>query len=79
MLRVLAGPTSNGDVTEGPTLGSITTASLVEVTRLREVVVVVVTELGVGGVAPWAWQRLGLARRRMAHALLGPGSRSPFP
>ena len=26
-----------------------------EVTRLREVVVVVVTELGVGGVAPWAW------------------------
>ena len=55
MLRVLAGPTSNGDVTEGPTLGPITTASLVEVTRLREVVVVVVTELGVGGVAPWAW------------------------
>ena len=50
-----------------------------EVTRLREVVVVVVTKLGVGGFVPWAWQRLGLGLRRMAHALLGFGSQSLIP
>ncbi len=54
-LGVLTGATADGDVTEGPTVGPVATAGLAEVAWLREVVVVVVAELGVGGVTAWAW------------------------
>ena len=52
--RVLAGATANGDVPESATVGPVTAAGLAEVAGLREVVVVVVTELGVGGFTTWA-------------------------
>lgn len=78
-LGVLAGPTADGDVTEGPTLSPVTAAGLAEVAWLGEVVVVVVAELGVGRVAAWAWQWLRLGRRWVAHALLGPSRRSSVP
>jgi hypothetical protein len=55
-LGVLAGAAADGDVTEGPTVSPVATAGLAEVAGLREVVVVVVAELGVGGVAARARQ-----------------------
>ena len=57
-LSVFAGPTADWDVTEGATVSPVATAGLAEVARLREVVVVVVAELGVGGVTAWTWKLL---------------------
>lgn len=56
---VLPTPSSNRYVPEGPTLGPVPPASLTEVAGLGEVVVVVVAELGVGGIASRAPQILG--------------------
>lgn len=55
---VFAAATADGYVAEGAAVGPVTAAGLAEVTWLRVVVVVVVTELGVGGVAAWAWEVL---------------------
>lgn len=44
-------------------MGPIAAAGLAEVARLREIVVVVVAKLGVGGVAAGAWEVLRLRRR----------------
>lgn len=57
-LSVLAGATADRDVTEGPAVSPVATAGLAEVTGLGEVVVVIVAELGVGGVAARAWKLL---------------------
>lgn len=43
-----AAAATDGDVAEGAAVGPVTAAGLTEVTGLREVVVVVVAELGVG-------------------------------
>lgn len=48
---VLAAATADGDIAEGPAFGPVTAAGLAEVARLSEVVVVVVTKFGVGGIA----------------------------
>jgi len=47
----LAAPAADGDVAEGPAFCPVPAAGLAEVAGLGEVVVVVVAELGVGGVA----------------------------
>lgn len=57
---ILAAATANWDVTEGATVGPVAAAGLAEMARLREVVVVVVAELGVGGLAAWALELFGL-------------------
>lgn len=57
-LGVLAGAAADGDVAEGPAMSPVATAGLAEVAGLREVVVVVVAELGVGRVAARARQLL---------------------
>ena len=71
-LGVLAGAASDGDVAESATVGPVAAAGLAEVAGLGEVVVVVVTELGVEGVAARAGERVGLGRGREGHAVLGP-------
>lgn len=55
---VLSTPSSNRDVPKGTPLGPVPPTSLTEVPRLREAVVVVVAELGVGGVTPRALEVL---------------------
>uniref|UniRef100_A0A8R7QJD1 Uncharacterized protein n=1 Tax=Triticum urartu TaxID=4572 RepID=A0A8R7QJD1_TRIUA len=60
----LAAAAADGDVAERAALGPVAAARLAEVARLGEVVVVVVAELGVGGVAPGATQRRLLRPRR---------------
>lgn len=57
-LGVLAGATADGDVAESPAVSPVATAGLAEVTGLREIVVIVVAELGVERVAPRALERL---------------------
>jgi hypothetical protein len=59
-LAVLAGPATDGDVAKRSAFGPVATTVLAEMARLREVVVVVVAEFGVGGVAPGTLQRLPL-------------------
>ena len=61
---VLAGAAAHGDVPEGSALRPVAAARLAEVAWLLEAVVVVVAELGVGGVAPRAVERLLLLRPR---------------
>lgn len=51
---VLAVGAAEGDVTEGAAAGPVTAARFAIVAWLREVVVVVVTELRVCGLASWA-------------------------
>lgn len=51
-------------------MGPVTAAGFAEMTGLREVVVIVVTELGVEGIAAWTWERVGLRRGREAHGVL---------
>jgi len=63
-LGVLAAASADGDVAEGAAVGPVAAAGLAEVARLGVVVVVVVAELGVGGVAPRAGEVLLLDRRR---------------
>ena len=74
-LGALAGATADGNVPKGAAFGPVAAAALAEVARLRDVVVVVVAELGVGGVASgapqvllWLWEpshrRLKCRRRR---------------
>ena len=60
---VFATAAADGDVTEGAAVDPVATKGFAEVARLGEVVVVVVTELGVGGVAARTWEML-LFRRR---------------
>ena len=48
---VLAGAAADWDVAEGAAFGPVATACFAEVSGLREAVVVVVAEFGVGGVA----------------------------
>ena len=55
---VLSATTTYGNVSESATFGPVPTASLAEVARLREAVVVVVTEFGVEGVASGTFQSL---------------------
>lgn len=61
---VLPAAPADGDVAEGAAVGPVAAARLAEVARLREVIVIVVTELGVGGVAPRAAEVLRLRRWR---------------
>ncbi|THU74840.1 hypothetical protein C4D60_Mb04t37640 [Musa balbisiana] len=80
-LGVLPRAAADGDVAEGAAFGPVAAAVLAEVTRLQQVVVVVVAELGVGGFAPGAPQILLLLgkprpcrlncrrRRRILHYL----------
>lgn len=53
-LGVLSGPATYRDVAEGSSVSPVAAAGLAEVAGLGEVVVVVVAELGIGGVAAWA-------------------------
>lgn len=64
---VLAAATADGDVAERAAVGPVAAARLAEVAGLREIVVVVVAEFGVGGVAPRAGEVLRLRRRRRTH------------
>ncbi|KAL8251123.1 hypothetical protein R6Q59_034816 [Mikania micrantha] len=63
---VLPAATADGYVTEGAAVGPVAAAGLAEMTRLGEVVVVVVAEFGVGGVATgagevfWLWRWCGV-------------------
>lgn len=59
---VLAAATADGDVAEGATVGPVPAAGFAEVAGLGEVVVVVVAELCVGGVAAWTSKVLWLRR-----------------
>lgn len=51
-LAALASATADGDVAKRSAFGPVAATVLAEMAGLREVVVVVVAELGVGGVAP---------------------------
>lgn len=53
---------ADGDFAEGSTFGPVASAGLAKVTRLRKGVVVVVTELGVGGVASRAMCRRAMVQ-----------------
>jgi hypothetical protein len=71
----LAAAAAHGDVAQDAALGPVPAAALAEVARLRQVVVVVVAELGVGRLAPRALHRLrrrgrGTAAPRAAGAML---------
>ncbi|MFS7974044.1 hypothetical protein Hanom_Chr09g00863821 [Helianthus anomalus] len=57
---VFAAAAADGDVSEGAAVGPVAAAGLAEVTGLGEVVVVVVAEFGVGGVAAGAGEVFGL-------------------
>uniref|UniRef100_A0A0A9E796 Uncharacterized protein n=1 Tax=Arundo donax TaxID=35708 RepID=A0A0A9E796_ARUDO len=57
---------ADGHVAERAALGPVPAARLAEVPRLRAAVVVVVAELGVGGVAPRALPRRRARQRRVA-------------
>lgn len=70
-LGILSAAATDRDVAEGPTVSPVAAAGLAEVTRLREVVVVVVAELGIGGLAPRAREVLLL--RRWSSETLGLG------
>lgn len=59
----LASATADGDVAEGPTLSPVTATTPAEMAGLSEVVVVVVAELGDGGVAARAGEWVGRGRR----------------
>lgn len=54
-------------------MSPVAAAGFAEVARLGEVVVVVVTELGVEGIAARTGERVGLGRGREAHGVLGLG------
>jgi hypothetical protein len=68
---VLAAAPADGHVAERAALGPVPAAGLAEVARLREAVVVVVAELGVGGVAARAPQPLLGRRGRLRLRLRG--------
>ena len=51
-LLVLPTTTTNWNVPECTSFGPVPSTGLAKVPRLREAVIIVVTELGVGGVAP---------------------------
>ena len=72
-LGVFAAAAADGDVAEGAAVGPVAAAGLAEVAGLGVVVVVVVAELGVGGVAAWARQVLLLRRRGSSGGGLGLG------
>uniref|UniRef100_K4A3K7 Uncharacterized protein n=1 Tax=Setaria italica TaxID=4555 RepID=K4A3K7_SETIT len=74
---VLAAPAADGDVAERAPARPVALARLAEVPRLRQRVVVVVAELGVGRVAARAPQRLGarVRDRRARRAGTAPRSR----
>lgn len=67
---VLAGAAADRNVAEGAAVSPVTAAGFAEMTGLREVVVVVVTKLGVEGIAAWTGKRVGLRRGRKAHGML---------
>mmetsp|Transcript_7278 Transcript_7278/g.21830 ORF Transcript_7278/g.21830 Transcript_7278/m.21830 type:complete len:217 (+) Transcript_7278:226-876(+) len=54
---LLASPRANRYVPQSPARGPVPLAGLAEITRLVYVIIVVVAELGVLGVAPWALHR----------------------
>ena len=56
---VSAACAADGDVAEGAASGPVALAGFAEVARLREAVVVVVAEFGVGGIAAGAVERVG--------------------
>ena len=53
-MLVLAAAAADGDIAKGAALRPVAATGLAEVAWLRRAVVVVVAELGVGGVAAWA-------------------------
>lgn len=55
---VLAASAANGDVAEGAASGPVALAGFAKVARLRQAVVVVVTKLGIGGIAARALERV---------------------
>jgi hypothetical protein len=69
VLVLLATSTADGDVSKGPTLGPVATTILAKVAWLQHVVIVVVAEFGVEGVAPGAPQRLLQLRPRQMRPL----------
>jgi len=72
-LGVLAAATADGDVAECAAMGPVPATGLAEVARLGVVVVVVVAELGVGGLATGAGEVLLLRRWRRSGRALGLG------
>lgn len=71
---IFATASTNGYVTKSAAVRPITAARFAEMTWLREVVVVVVTEFGVGGIATWARKMLRLRRRCTSLLLFGNSS-----
>lgn len=55
---VLAAAAADGDVAEGAASGPVALAGFAKVSRLRQAVVVVVTKLGIGGIAARALERV---------------------
>ena len=72
-LGILAAATADGDVAEGAAMGPVPATGFAEVARLGVVVVVVVAELGVGGLATGAGEVLLLRRGRRSSGGLGLG------
>ncbi|KAL8241905.1 hypothetical protein R6Q59_012207 [Mikania micrantha] len=68
---VLPAATADGDVTESAAVGPVPAAGFAEMTRLGEVIVVVVAEFGVGGVAARAWKVFWLRRWRTGGGVVG--------
>ncbi|KAL2537885.1 Uncharacterized protein Fot_19276 [Forsythia ovata] len=58
--------TANWDVAENTAFSPVSPAALAEVARVRNVVIIVVTELGVRRITPWALQNL------VVHVVLQP-------
>ena len=63
---VLPAASSDGNVPQGPSFGPVSSAAFAEVSRLGEAIVVVVAELGVGGIASRAAKGLLLLRARFS-------------
>lgn len=63
--------TTNRDVTKSAAVRPITAARFAEMTWLREIVVVVVTEFCVGGITTWARKMLRLRSRCTSLLLFG--------
>lgn len=68
-LSILAATAADRDVAESATVSPVTPTGFAEVTRLREVVVVVVAELGVGGVTAWTGEVFWFGRWRATQLL----------
>lgn len=71
---IFATASTNRNVAKRAAVCPITAARFAEVTWLGEIIVVVVAEFGVGGIATWTRKMLGLRSRCTSLLLLGSSS-----